>query len=384
MTPYLVAFGLFAFAAASLGGQHVGRRLLGACLVANAGALALAGAAVSALEPNFGPDVVAPSVLLVLAGLGIGTLGLFHASSLAHRTELPEGRRALATVYGIALVFLLALASLSTVRARGRPTAAPDLAPLVLSGPLEEQSEFAGGGMHIRGTARKVNPTSYWPDTCFLVITDDADGRTYDVDIGRPDVLSGHAFCPRVGELTIDPSRRILYRKSKAMLTNVEDAWSFPGLEPVRATVWTCRSGRLLAVPTAWIVAAWISLGVASLAGLFALQVGRACRRRFAGAREARHAGNGHVRWADTDERALVPSAADLPVGPLTILGAVEPAIEGYRTAPTVHGGTVFASSLADQMGPQVRREAFGYALGLLALSLGAVSLLVAALARLV
>jgi hypothetical protein len=364
------------FALLSRGVRRVGPELLGVAGIAVCICPILAGVSVWELEPNFGPYTTTLSVLLVLVGLICGIVGTFAVKRVGTWLARPGTERRLSTrLLPIGIVLGLGLTIAAALHARGRPPAAPDALPLVTN---EDQglynNRFESGGIRVVVQARKVNPTSYWPDTCFMVVTDETAGKDYEAKIGSVATMSGNTSCPP-SIRTIDPTRRIVY-----LSTSYPRAWQLPGFQPTSPTVWTCRQGRLLAAPRDWINAAWISLGIAVLAGLLRAITARVSARRLAAAREAVHEGNG-VLYLPDGTRLSSTQASVLPVGPVVMLGGRRDPAATYRSSHSPIEGGVVPGTLLTLTDRSTRRACLASLLGVLALGLALAPLLLGVVA---
>jgi hypothetical protein len=369
---------LATFVVLSLGVRRVGVALLGVAWAATALSLGVAGVAVWEMEPNLGPRCDVIGGAFMLAGGGVGLVGLLYWRRAGLWLARAETARALATAHRIMLGLGLGLTLAATLHARGRPAAAPDLAPLVTSvdAPVHNgEGEVAAGGLRTTIEMRRIDPSHYWPDRCFLIIHDEVGGQTYEKDIGSTTVMSGNVSCPRPTR-TIDPDRRILYYDDPGFLLATTYAWRFPGFQPTRTTIWTCRRGRLLVVPRGWLDAAWIGLIFAALfEGLAWCAL--AAARRFDSAREAMHEGAGLLSFAD-GTRVMHEETAKLPVGPVTLLGGAIAEAGSYRSQSTLAGATILPARLVDLVDRPTRRASFARVLGLLAICLGLAPLVIA------
>jgi hypothetical protein len=112
--------------------------------------------------------------------------------------------------------------------------------------------------------------------------------------------------------------------------------------------------------------------------------VKRRANRRFHGAREVEHKGDGIVSFVDGTPDVMISEAAGFNVGPITILGSAEVPDKGYRAGRMLVGGTLIPATLAELTQSHSRREAFAHLLGVLALSLGGAPLVPALFAGLV
>jgi hypothetical protein len=366
-----------------LAGRRIGVVVLGGAWAALACCLVIAGLAVGYLEPNFGPYSPKAGLLLAALGVILGTGGLFFARRLGAWLVDPVTGRRISWMHRVALGLGLSLTLAASLHARGRPAVAPDLAPLVVFG--SQPATTVGGDLRVTIEARptaldaSTPRPSGWaePDAiCYVVISDELAGKTYEAaNLGKTQRMSGSRSCP-AATVTIDPSRRTVHLEQAELFWSTTSAWRFPGLRQTSTAIWTCRRGRLLAVPRDWLDVAWLGLGTALVVAGAGARLRRTARR-FDGAIEAFHEGDGVLLLSDGSRAVLIEHAA-VPIGAVTLVGAMDEQRTAYRAEPRFHAGAVIPSRLADLTGSTIRRACLAEVLGLLAVCLGLAPTLVA------
>lgn len=377
----------------SRGARRVGDRLVGAAWVTNSASLVVAGWATFRMEPNIGPYAWAYAGLLILAGCTLAMVGAFLlrriGAFLSSRSAVRMGR--LTNRAGLAIGIVIATGA--TLQARGRPAVGPELAPLVTLNVAEaplHPATIEAGGLRVRIeitpplAAQAVTPTFREPEgSCHVVISDEIARADFDVrDLGKFYHYSGSLQCPDA-MVTIDPPRRVVHLEQRGPLGSAMRAWRFPGAVPTGAAVWTCRRGRLLEVPTTWLVIAWMGVCLSAIAAVLSSLASRRDSRDMGIAREGMHEGNGLVLFPVDGERAQYASAVHLPIGPVTVVAGAGGRSEPYRAglAPP-SPAKVLPRRLNEFAKQALRRACFFLALGNLALCLGMSPLVVALVGR--